>query len=168
MTVLVGGVGQLYQGDFDFGRRVIETFSGEVLGPGVVVEELHYGAVAVAQRLEDLRPLSLVLVGAAQRGRPAGTLERRRIRSVNAPPEELQRAVAEAVTGYVTIDLVLEVSSAFGVLPPDTMTIELEPLLLDVADQMSPEAERLVGEAAALAADEVGRARRRVASRARG
>ncbi|MEJ7744110.1 MAG: hypothetical protein WKF73_17155 [Nocardioidaceae bacterium] len=57
----------------------IERLQAEDLGPGVLVEELHYGAVAVAQRLEDLRPDALVLVSAVRRGRPPGTVERRRL-----------------------------------------------------------------------------------------
>ena len=64
MQILVGGVGELYQGDLDLGRRAVERLGTEDLGPGVLVEELHYGAVAVAQRLEDLRPDLLILIGA--------------------------------------------------------------------------------------------------------
>ncbi len=159
MTVLVGGVGQLYQGDLDLGRHAVEVLAGQDLGAGVVVEDLHYGAVAVVQRLEDLRPASLVLVGAAQRGRPAGTLERRRVRGVDRPPEELQLAVGDAVTGYVTIDLVVEVAFALGALPARTVTIEVEPVSVEPAEGLSPRAERLVGEVVRLAAQEARRAR---------
>lgn len=127
MTTLVGGVGQLYQGDLDLGRRAVERLTGEDLGHDVLVEELHYGAVAVAQRLEDVRPSMLVLVGAAPRGRQPGTVERRRIRSPDLEPADVQRAVADAVTGYVTIDLVVEVGWGFGALPNRTVAVEVEP-----------------------------------------
>jgi Ni,Fe-hydrogenase maturation factor len=103
VTVLVGGVGQLYQGDLDLGRLAAERLAAEALGPDVLVEELHYGAVAVAQRLEELRPRALVLVGAVARGRRPGTVERRLIRNLHLPPERVQRAVGDAVTGYVTL-----------------------------------------------------------------
>jgi Ni,Fe-hydrogenase maturation factor len=157
VTVLVGGVGQLYQGDLDLGRRAVEVLEREDLGADVVVEDLHYGAVAVAQRLEDLRPASLVLVGTAERGRPPGTLERRRVHGIDQPPSELQRAVGEAVTGYVTIDLVLEVAFALGALPARTVTIEVEPVLPGPADHLSPEAEQLLGDVVRLAGEEARR-----------
>lgn len=131
VTVLVGGVGELYQGDLDVGRRAAERLAGAGLGPGVLVEELHYGAVAVAQRLEELRPHTLVLVGAAARGRAPGTVERRRLRHVDLDPADVQAAVHDAVTGYVAIDLVVEVGWGLRALPPRTVTVEVEPAPVD-------------------------------------
>lgn len=160
LTVLVGGVGQLYQGDLDFGRHAAEALAREQLGAGVVVENLHYGAVAVVQRLHDLQPQALVLIGAVQRGRAPGTLERRRIHGVDLPAEELQRAVREALTGYVTLDLVVEVAFALDALPARTVAIELEPVLLEPAERLSPDAERRLREAVLLAGGEARRAAR--------
>lgn len=127
MTVLVGGVGQLYQGDLDLGRLAAERLAAEPLGGGVVVEELHYGAVAVVQRIEELSARALVLVGAAERGHPVGTVQRRRIHPTALPVEQVQQAVRDAVTGYVTIDLLIEVAAGFGVLPGRTISVEVEP-----------------------------------------
>ncbi len=127
VTVLVGGVSELFQHDLDLGRLVIERLQAEDLGAGVVVEELHYGAVAVAQRLEDLCPTALVLVSAVRRGRVPGTVERRRIDPPQLATADVQAAVGDAVTGYVHPDLVIEVAAALGVLPPRTVTVEVEP-----------------------------------------
>ena len=131
VTALVGGVGELYQGDLDVGRRAAERLAAAELGHGVLVEELHYGAVAVAQRLEELRPHTLVLVGAVARGRDPGTVERRRLRHVALDPTDVQAAVHDAVTGYVGIDLVVEVAWGLHALPPRTVTVEIEPAPLD-------------------------------------
>lgn len=139
MTVLVGGVGELYQGDLDLGRHIVERLAQEGLGADVLVEDLHYGAVAVVQRLEELRPDLLVLVGAAQRGRVPGTVERRPIDGVDLPVSELQRAVGDAVTGYVTVDLVVQVAFALGALPAHTVAIETEPVRLGPSDHLSGE-----------------------------
>ncbi|MGH9182799.1 MAG: hypothetical protein ACRDZ9_03115 [Acidimicrobiales bacterium] len=146
MHVLVGGVGQLYQGDLDLGRVAVERLGQEMpeagAGVEVAVEELHYGAVAVAQRLEDLRPDALVVVGAAARDRPPGTVERRRVRprapGPGAAPSEAQAAVGDAVTGYVTIDLLVEVGQALGALPARTVAIEVEPATTYPAESLSP------------------------------
>ncbi len=158
MTVLVGGVSQLYQGDLDLGRVVVQRLEGEQLGRDVTVEDLHYGGVAVAQRLEDVRPDTLVLVGAASRGRPPGSVQRRRIQEVTASPAELQESVAGSVTGYVGIDLVIEVAAGLGVLPARTITIEVEPAVTGPSDQLSAEAESALDEALELVRAEVRRA----------
>jgi hydrogenase maturation protease len=160
VTVLVGGVSQLYQADFDFGRVVVERLAGEELGDGVGVVRLDYGAVAVAQELEDLRPDALVLVGAAERGRRPGTLERRRIDPPALSPAQVRQAVAEAVTGYVGIDLVIEVASGLGALPRDAVAIELEPVLHGPGERLSPDAQAALGPALELVRAEVTRAGR--------
>ena len=155
VTVLAGGVGQLYQGDLDFGRRAVERLAAEPLSSGVVVEDLHYGAVAVVQRLEDLRPRSLILIGAAERGRQPGTLERRVVEGVDRSPEELQASVGDAVTGYVTIDLVVEVAFALDALPAHTVVVEIEPVVRGPAADLSERGEELLEEALAIVRDEL-------------
>ncbi len=141
ISVLVGGVGELYQGDLDVGRRIVERLGDEELGSHVAVEDLHYGAVAVAQRLDDLRPSTLVLVGAATRERPPGTVERGLVRAerLELTAEELQGAIGDAVTGYVTIDLVIEVAHALGMLPSRVVVVDVEPTRTGSGDQLSPE-----------------------------
>lgn len=141
MTTLVGGVGQLYQGDLDLGRLAVERLEGEDLGPDVVVEDLHYGAIAVAQRIEDLEPDTLILVGAHQRDRPPGTVERRRIADLDLTTEEVQVAVGDAGTGYVDLQLVVEVAWGLGALPDRTVAIEVEPAELGPSEHLSGAAE---------------------------
>ena len=140
VALLVGGVSELYQSDLDLGRLAVERLQFDNLGPGVVVEELHYGAVAVAQRLEELRPAALVLVSAVRRGRPPGTVQRQRLVPPELTPAEVQAAVGDAVTGYVHPDLVIEIAVALGVLPPRTVTVEVEPEHTGPGEGMSPSA----------------------------
>lgn len=127
MTVLVGGVSELFQSDLDLGRLAIERLRGDDLPGDVLIEELHYGAVAVAQRLEDVRPHTLVLIGAVRRGRLPGTVERRRIDPPELTAAQLQAAVGDAVTGYVHLDLIIDVATGLGALPPRTVAVEVEP-----------------------------------------
>jgi hydrogenase maturation protease len=138
--VLVGGVGQLYQGDLDAGRVLVERLAAIDLGPGVAVEDLHYGAVAVAQRLDELGVDALVLVGAETRGRAPGSVERRRVAAAGLGPQAAQAAqaaVSDAVTGYVGIDLVIEVAHALGALPSRTVVIDVEPATTEPRDALS-------------------------------
>jgi hypothetical protein len=140
-SVVVGGVAHLYQGDLDLGRRVVEQLAHDSLGPEVVVEEFSYGAVAVAQRIDELRPELLLLIGAKTRGRATGTVERRDITALSNTLEETQAAIADSVTGYIDIDLVLEVAHGLGVLPARTVTIEIEPESTAPSEQLSASAE---------------------------
>jgi len=136
-VILVAGVAELYQGDLDLGRVAVERLAAEEFGDDVLVEELSYGAVAVAQRLEDVRPDVLVLVGATARGREPGSVRRRELGPSELTPQELQLAVGDAVTGYVTIDLLVEVATALGALPPRIVTIEVEPISQEPAEHMT-------------------------------
>lgn len=160
VTVLVGGVGELYQGDLDLSRRVVARLIGEDLGCHVAVEELHYGAVAVAQRLEELPLTTLVLVGASERGRPPASVERRELRpkDLELTPAEQQGAIGDAVTGYVTIGLLLDVAHALGALPPRVVTVEVEPVRTGPHDGLTPEVEGVIDEVLALVIAEVRRA----------
>lgn len=157
MSTLVGGVGQLFQGDLDLGRLVVERLAEAPLGPNVLVEELHYGAVAVVQRLDELRPTALVLVGAIARGRPPGTVERRRVQPRVLAADQVQEAVTNAVTGYVTIDLVVDVATGFGALPARTVAIEVEPANVDPGEGLSALAEAGLDEVVNMVRDEVRR-----------
>ena len=140
--IVVGGVGQLYQGDLDIARHALERLGELPLDADVALEELSYGAVAAAQRLQELAPEALVLVGARQRGRPPGTVERRQVGRLDLPPSMLQGYVADAVTGYVSLELTLAVGSTLGALPRDTTAIEVEPALVGPSEALSPAAEQ--------------------------
>lgn len=120
-----------------------------------MVEDLYYGAVAVAQRLEELAPESLILVGAEARGRRPGSIERRLVRGVAGGD---QNAVEQAVTGYVSIDLVLRVAASLRVLPAHTVTIEVEPVDTEPSEHLSRAAQRALWEVVGLVETEARRA----------
>lgn len=146
MATIVGGVGELYQGDLDVGRRVADLLVTDDLGPEVAVEDLYYGAVAVVQRIEDLDPDSLVLVGGVARGRQPGTVHRRRVPTPPLDAAQLQTAVGDAVTGYVALDLVVEVAAGLGALPGRVVAVEVEPIEVGPNDQLSPGVSALLPE----------------------
>lgn len=158
VVVLIGGVGELFQGDLDVGRIVVERLQAENLGEHVLVEDLHYGAVAVAQRLQEVKPSHLVLIGGIVRGREPASVLRQRVDGTAFDPADMQLAVGDAVTGYVSIDLVVEVAAGLGVLPERTITIEVEPVSIALCDQLSPEVIEALDEVLDLVRAEVRRA----------
>jgi hydrogenase maturation protease len=137
LVALVGGVGQLFQSDHDLGRHVVEHLAAADLPPGVLLEDLSYGAIAVSHRLRELAPPTLVLVGAREHGRPPGTVHRRRVVSVDRSQADLQGAVLDAGTGYVDLELTLEVAWAFDALPPRTVVLEVEPAATGPGEELS-------------------------------
>lgn len=153
--ILVGGVAELYQGDLDLGRIAVGRLADEDLGEDVHVEELSWGAVTVSHRLVDLLPDALVLVAAQARGRAPGTVERREIGPLDLSDEELQLAVGDALTGYVTVDLLVEVTTALGTLPSPTVVVEVEPAATEPSEQLSPAAQAGLEQALALVREEV-------------
>lgn len=159
MGVLVGGVSQLYQGDLDLGRRAVQRLLDEPPNvPDVDVEDLYYGAVAISQRLEELSPSMLLLVGAEPRGRSPGTIERRRIGDLDLAADEVQIAVGDSVTGYVGIDLVVEVAWGLDVLPARTLALEVEPDRIGPGTELSALGTEALDRVVAMARLEVERA----------
>lgn len=136
-SILVGGVSELFQSDLDLGRLAVERLQAEGWGEHVLVEDLHYGAVAVVQRLEDLDLETLVLISAVRRDRTPGCVERRRIEPSSLSVEELQVAVGDAVTGYVHVDLIIDVATGLGELPSRTVVVEVEPERTDAGEGLS-------------------------------
>jgi hypothetical protein len=153
-VILIGGVGELFQGDLDLGRLAAEQLSRQDLGPAVVVEELSYGAVAVAQRLQELAPEALVLIAAHPRGRTPGSVERRVIGAPRLSSAEQQLAVGDAVTGYVTIDLLVEVAAALGALPETTVALEVEPVSVRPSVSLTADALVALGQVVDMARSE--------------
>ena len=138
--LLVAGLGQLLQGDLDLGRLAAEQLEREIDRPGVVVEDLSYGAIQVAHRLEELRPGAMVLIGAVERGRAPGSMVTRRIEHRTITPEQFQAAVVGIGTGYVGVDLLLDIVDGLGVLPDDTVVIEVEPAETWPSGELTPHA----------------------------
>lgn len=157
-SILVGGVSELFQSDLDLGRLAVERLQSEDLGDHVIVEDLHYGAVAVWQRIEDLDPETLVLISAVRRDRTPGCVERRRIEPAPLSAQELQVAVGDAVTGYVHVDLIIDVTTGLGALPPRTVVVEVEPERTDAGEGLSEPGKAGLEEALEIVRAEIRRA----------
>lgn len=138
--VLVGGVGYSFLRDFSVGPVLSGELMDESWPPGVVVEDLHYGPVAVAQRLMEEEPSfdRVVVFGAVRRGRPAGTVHAYRWDGGLPDEEELQARVSEAVTGVVGLDNLVLVTAALGTLPAEVAVVEVEPEVEEAGEAFSP------------------------------
>jgi hydrogenase maturation protease len=114
--------------DLDFGRRVIDYLQDLDWPDGVVVEDLSCSAPLVLNRLQELRPAKVVLLGAVPRGfDPPATLRRYQLDLTPPPPAKVHRSLEESAMGMVDIDQTLSIARHWGGLPADTVIIEVEP-----------------------------------------
>jgi hydrogenase maturation protease len=140
--ILVAGVGYTCLGDHSAGPELVERLSSEEWPPGVLVEDLSYGPIDVLFKLQSSPPFRAgVFLTAAARGRPPGTLERRRWVGASLPPDDLQARMAEAVTGVISLDNLLHILHHFGVLPAEVIVLEIEPRGESWGTEFSPPVE---------------------------
>ncbi len=141
MRVLIGGVGYRNLRDHSFGVLAVEALAARAWPADVSVEDISYNPIAVVQRFEDDPPerrfgLAIIL-GAVERGRPAGTLTAYRWDTVLPDASGIQSAVGEAVTGVIALDNTLVVTRHFGALPP-AVVLEVEPGVHTFGQELSP------------------------------
>jgi Ni,Fe-hydrogenase maturation factor len=122
----------------------------------VVVEDLSYNPIAVMQRLEDEPPerrftRAVVVAGVERGNRPPGTVTAYRWDGVLPNDEEIQRAVAEAVTGVISLDNTLVVTRHFGGLPDEVVIIEVEPGVQEFGDDFSEPVAKVIDQVCDLA-----------------
>lgn len=155
--VIVGGVGYRHLRDHSLGIVMSDELEPWARPPRLVVEDLSYNPVAVAQWLADearTAPVARAIFIAAvarEDGRPAGTISMYRWDRALPSDDEIQRAVTDAVTGVIHLDNTLVVTGWMRALPPEVIVVEVEPLEHAFGDDMStpvaaayPAAKRLV------------------------
>lgn len=154
--VLVAGVGYRNLRDLSVGPLAVER-----LGPSteaVDIEDLSYGPVDVLFLFQRRQPYAAaIFIVGVHRGRQPGTVTRSRWIPPATTTDALQERVAEAVTGVISIDNLLEICAHFKALPPEVVLIEVEPAEDAWGEELSAEGGRALDSAVALARLEVAR-----------
>jgi hydrogenase maturation protease len=124
--ILVAGIGNVFLGDDGFGVAVADRLAGRGLPDGVDVVDFGIRAMDLAYALADGYDAAL-LIDAAPRGQPAGTLE------VIEPELDPDLAVPFDAHG-IDAFAVLHFARRFGALPRRTLVVGCEPLDLGDPD----------------------------------
>lgn len=134
MNVLIAGVGHPNLKDLSFGQVLLQHLQTEAWPNFVTLENLSFGAIAVLQWFEDAPGKfdRVVFITAAERNRAPGTLETYRWQFPLLDETKVQDAVAESVTGIISIDNLLLILQQFHALPAEVEIIELEPVESDI------------------------------------
>ena len=144
MRTVIGGIGYRNLRDHSLGIVMSDELEPLARPPALLVEDLCYGPVAVAQWFLDeareapiTRAVFITAIG-REDGRPPGTISAYRWDRVLPSEDEIQRCVVDAVTGVILLDNTLIVVEWMGALPAETIVIEVEPLEHAFGDEMSP------------------------------
>ena len=157
MRAVIGGIGYRNLRDHSLGIVLSDELEPLARPPELLVEDLCYGPVAVAQWfLDEARDAPItraVFITAIARedGRPPGTISAYRWDHSLPSDDEIQRCVVDAVTGVILLDNTLVVVEWMGALPAETIVIEVEPLEHAFGDEMSPDVAASYAEIRALA-----------------
>ena len=141
---VIGGVGYRNLRDHSLGIVMSDELEPLAEPPHLLIEDLCYGPVAVAQWLLDealhapITRAIFVTAVAREDGRPAGTVSAYRWDHVLPSEEEIQRAVTDAVTGVILLDNTLIVTEWMHALPQEVVVVEVEPIAHAFGDEMSP------------------------------
>ncbi len=141
--VLIGTIGYQYLRDYSVGPMLLPRLQAMAWPPGVTVEELNWGPIAVVQNLEAMaEPYDrIVLLAAREQGRAVGTLTLRRWRGGLPEPERIQDRIAEAVTGVISVDNLLVIGEHFGVWPEEVFLVDVEPGPEEAGTTLTPPVE---------------------------
>jgi hypothetical protein len=143
MRVVVAGVGYRTLRDHSFGVLLSDDLAAAARPPSLVVEDLSYNPVAVAQWFADearespfTRAIFISAIGRDD-GRAAGTLTAYEWDRVLPSADLVQRAVSDAVTGVILLDNTLIVAEWMRALPSEVIVVEVEPLVHAFGEELS-------------------------------
>jgi len=126
--ILVGGVGLPWLRDLDYGTQWVNRVAHHDWPDHVVIEDMSYAAHRVLDRLQEVRPCKVVLVGCMPRHvDPPGTIRRYDLDLTPPSGDEAHERISEAAQGIIDLDHTLAVARYYGAFPDDTVVIEVEP-----------------------------------------
>jgi hydrogenase maturation protease len=138
------------------GPELIERLRMLEWPASVELEDLSFGAVHVLHWLQERQPFdALVLVAAVARGREPGSVTCGRWSAPPTTGEAVQGAIAEAVTGVISLDTLLTVLGYFAALPAHVTVVEVEPRDDDWGPEFSPTVQMSLEEAVRMVETEV-------------
>ena len=154
--VLVGGIGLPWLRDLDFGTQFVRRVEGLEWPEHVMIEDLSFAAHRALDRLREIEPSRVVLVGCMPREvDPPGTIRRYQLDLTPPPDDEVHERMGEAAGGIIDLDHTLAVVRYWKGFPEDTVVIEVEPADRSFGLGFSTEVEEVVDKVLAMVQQEV-------------
>ena len=143
MRAVIGGVGYRNLRDHSLGIRLSDELEPQARPPALLIEDLSYNPVAIAQWFADealetpITRAVFVTAVAREDGRPPGTIVAYKWDRIMPHADAIQLAVTDAVTGIILIDNTLIVAEWMRALPQEVIVVEVEPQEHAFGDEMS-------------------------------
>lgn len=125
-TIYVGGVGNPWLGDLDFGPQWVRRYRDVAWPQHVVLADAAEAAHRVLHQLRAAEPDRVIFIAGFPRGDEPGTIRRYRIDHQPLDPEDVAGRLGESAGGIIDFDHTLVVTRYYGALPDDTVVIEVE------------------------------------------
>lgn len=144
--VLIGTVGYHNLCDYSIGPKLLPQLKAIDWPPGVEVDEMNWGPIAIVQHFEALpEPYErVVFLSAMAGGRPPGTITLRRWLGGLPSSQDIQDRVSEAVTGVISLDNLLIVGEYFGIWPSEVLVVDVEPGPQEAGDSFTAPVEAAI------------------------
>lgn len=126
--IFVGGIGNPFLGDLDFGPQFVRRYLEADWPEGVLLHDSAEAAHRVLHQLQEVEPDRVIFVAAYPRGDPPGTIRRYTLDqdADDIDLEVLAGRLGEAAGGVIDVDCTLMVARYYKGLPPDAVCIEVE------------------------------------------
>ncbi|HEV2426574.1 MAG TPA: hydrogenase maturation protease [Terriglobia bacterium] len=147
--ILVIGIGNEYARDDAAGLRVARVLKAQAPG-GVEIQEQSGEGTALLESWKGAD--AVIIIDAANSGRPPGTLHR-----FDASREALPAESFRASTHLVGLREAFELARALNRLPPEVVVYAIEGGEFSAGEGLSPELERAIPAAVAAVIGEIGR-----------
>jgi len=146
--VLIGSVGYHNLRNFSIGPKLLPALQSMDWPPGIEVEEMNWGPIAIVQRFEAMSDSfeRVVFLTARPDNRPVGQITLWRWRGGLPDAENLQARIGDAVTGVISIDNLLIIGEHFKIWPPEVFVVDVAPGEEEAGEVLTPEVERRVPE----------------------
>ncbi|MGH2691480.1 MAG: hydrogenase maturation protease [Actinomycetota bacterium] len=155
--VFVGGVGNPWRRDLDFGPMFVRRVAEIEWPPDVVVEDAAVSAHRVLHRLQELQPRRVVFVSGFPRGDPPGTVRRYVVEGPLPDEEEIKDRMGESAGGVIDFDHTIIINRYFKTLPDDTVVIEVEAVDTSFGTGFSAEVEASIDRVLQMVREEIAR-----------
>lgn len=156
----MGGVGNPFLGDLDFGPQFVRRYVHAGWPEDVLLHDSAEAAHRVLHQLQAVEPDRVIFIAAYPRGDPPGTIRRYRLDSSadDVDPELLAARLGEAAGGVIDFDCTLMTARYYNALPADTVCVEVEAVDEAFGTVFSPSVEASFERVLEIVREEVARA----------
>lgn len=150
---LIAAVGQPWMRDLAFGSHVVTYLERQKLPEHVDVRDLSFSPLAALEIIEDAGYSAAVFITSNQEGRACGEIFERAVNVPAISPKELHARIGDCVMGCVSLDSLLILCNARGVLPQQSAILDIEAVDDGWGPELSDQVEPLVPLVASRALD---------------